>query len=90
MASTGNVKSSQVATVVIDEQNALVTRWGQAGKWQVGAVTNPTADSLGLVFNGAVSLQQPSHSSLYRLPPPTPGPLCLCRNNRRMTTRKTM
>lgn len=26
MASTGNVKSSQVATVVIDEQNALVTR----------------------------------------------------------------
>lgn len=72
MASTGNVKSSQVATVVIDEQNALVTRWGQAGKWQVGAVTNPTADSLGLVFNGAVSLQQPSHSSLYRLPPPPP------------------
>lgn len=25
MASTGNVKSSQVATVAIDEQNALVT-----------------------------------------------------------------
>lgn len=45
MASTGNVKSSQVATVVIDELNALETRWGQEGKWQVGAVTNPTADS---------------------------------------------
>lgn len=73
MVSTGNVKSSQVATVVIDEQNALVTRWGQAGKWQVGAVTNPTADSWGLVFN-AVSLQQPSHSSLCRLPP-HPRPL---------------
>lgn len=73
MVSTGNVKSSQVATVVIDEQNALVTRWGQAGKWQVGAVTNPTADSWGLLFN-AVSLQQPSHSSLCRLPPPTPPP----------------
>lgn len=55
MASTGNVKSSQVATVAIDEQNALVTRWGQAGKWQVGAVTNPTTDSWGLVLN------KPSH-----------------------------
>lgn len=77
MASTGNVKSSQVATVVIDEQNALVTRWGQAGKWQVGAVTNPTADSSGLVSNRGVSLQQPSHSSLCRLPPPLAPPLSL-------------
>lgn len=39
------------------------------GKWQVGAVTNPTADARGLVFSTAATSELFSHSTLCHLPP---------------------
>lgn len=45
------VKSSQVATVVIDAKIALVT----LGKWKVGVVTNLNDDTRGLVFSTAAT-----------------------------------
>lgn len=56
------------------------------GKWQVGAVTNPTADGRGFEFSTAATSEPSSHSFLCRLP--VPRPLCLCRNNRTTTTKK--
>lgn len=42
------------------------------GKWQVGAVANPTADARGLVFSTAATSQTPSHSSSPAARPPLP------------------
>lgn len=74
--------------MVIDEQIALVTPGWAGGKWQVGAVTDPTADGRGFVFSTAATLR--NILLLLLLPPAPPSPSCLCRNNRMMMTKKTM
>lgn len=63
------MKSSQVATVVIDDQIALVNTGVSGGKCKVGAVTNLSADAGGLVFSTASDSKPSTHSFLCRLPP---------------------